>query len=418
MLPRLDVITVTPVNGVDRVSAPEAAADPRQQALSRSLQTMLGKTMPAEVLSRLTDGSFVVRVNGNAARMQLPAGTQVGGEVALKLVALEPRPTFEFGAGAGRTAATAYAETALPASRAAAEPAALRTPASDAALAQALAGAGGRDTAAATGGPALRPASYAATLLSKAPLTPSDQLPALDADSQPAALSQAARTISSVLQVAMQGPQSAPTVVGKTPLLVTPGNQPIVPEKLAAALHEAVGNSGLFYESHLGEWSAGARPLTALMREPQMQGALATTPVRSGQTEALIADPATAQFISQQLSTQEQGRIAWQGQMWPGQELRWEISRDLPQRGARQDNGEPPEAPWRSGVKFRFPLLGEIGATVVLAGDQLHIQVESGAGAVRDLLRAHAARLEGALAAAGTPLASLTVRAADGKDHG
>ena len=83
MLPRLDVITVTPVNGVDRVSAPEAVADPRQQALSRSLQTMLGKTMQAEVLSRLTDGSFVVRVNGNAARMQLPAGAQVDVEVAL-----------------------------------------------------------------------------------------------------------------------------------------------------------------------------------------------------------------------------------------------------------------------------------------------------------------------------------------------
>jgi hypothetical protein len=446
MLPRLDVITVTPVNGVDRVSASEAVADPRQQALSRSLQTMLGKTMQAEVLSRLTDGSFVVRVNGNAARMQLPAGAQVGGEVALKLVGLEPRPTFEVGGGTGRTAATAYAETApasAPGARAAAEPAALaprlqaelaaraprtqadlaapaaRTPATDPALAPALASPGGqRAAAAAGGGPALRPSSYAATLLSKAPLTPSDQLPALDADSQPAALSQAARTITSVLSVAMQAPQPSPTVVAKTPLLVAPGTSPIAPEKLAAALHEAVGNSGLFYESHLGEWSAGARPLAALMLEPQMQGALATTPVRSGQTEAIIADPATAQFISQQLSTQEQGRIAWQGQLWPGQELRWEISRDLPQHGARQENGEPPEAPWRSGVRFRFPLLGEIGATVVLAGDQLHIQVESGAGEVRDLLRAHAARLETALAAAGAPLASLTVRATDGKSDG
>ena len=73
---------------------------------------MLGKTMQAEVLSRLNDGSFVVRVNGSAARMQLPAGVQVGGEVALKLVGLEPRPTFEYGGGAGRTAAMAYAETA------------------------------------------------------------------------------------------------------------------------------------------------------------------------------------------------------------------------------------------------------------------------------------------------------------------
>jgi hypothetical protein len=406
MLPRIDSLTVAPVNGVDRAVAPEGVADPRQQALSRSLQTMLGKSMQGEVLSRLTDGSFVVRVNGSAARMQLPAGVQVGAEVALKLVGLEPRPTFEYGGGAGRTAALAYPEAAPAAQRSPAEPGVPLPRGADPALAPALAQALAGQGAAAGSGPALRPASYAAALLSKAPLTPSDQLPALDADSQPAALSQAARMITSVLSVAMQSPQASATVAGKTPLLAAPSaNSPIEPAKLAESLHQAVGNSGLFYESHLGEWSAGARPLAALLGEPQMQGAL--TSARPGQS----ADPATAQFINQQLSTQEQGRIAWQGQLWPGQQLRWEISRDRPGHGARQDNGAPPEAPWRSGLRFRFPMLGEIAATLVLAGDQLHIEVESGAGEVRELLRAHAGALEAALAAAGSPLASLSLRA-------
>jgi hypothetical protein len=388
MLPRLDAITVTPVNGVDRVVAPEAVADPRQQALARSLQTMVGKTMQAEVLARLTDGSFVVRVAGNAARMQLPAGVDVGGKVALTLVGLEPRPTFEFGGG-GRAAALAYPEPAAPS-----------------AFVSTSGQAGGAGNAA---GAALRPTSYAAALLAKAPLTPSDQLPGLDADSQPAALSPAGRMISSVLSVAMQAPPASATVIGKLPLLPGPGAEPA---RLAAALHEAVGASGLFYESHLGEWSAGARPLASLLREPQMQGALAPAPNRPGQADAAIADPATAQFISQQLSTQEQARIAWQGQLWPGQDLRWDISRDRPERGAPQDGGgEAAEAPWRSGLRFSFPLLGDIRATVVLAGSQLHIDVEAGASAVRDLLRAHAGALDKTLAAAGSPLASLTVRA-------
>jgi hypothetical protein len=420
MLPRLDALTVPPVNGVDRIVAAEGVADPRQQALSRSLQTMLGKTMQAEVLSRLADGSFVVRVNGNAARMQLPAGAQVGSEVALKLVGLEPRPTFEYGGGAGRTYAEAAPAASAQAQRTPAQPAGLARaadPAPALALEQALATAGGQRAApAAGGGPALRPSSYAAALLSKAPLTPSDQLPALDADSQPAALSQAARTITSVLSVALQSPQGAATVVAKKPLMVTPANTPIEPAKLAESLHQAIGSSGLFYESHLGEWSAGARPLATLLAEPQMQGALAAAGVRSGQIEAPITDPATAQFINQQLSTQEQGRIAWQGQLWPGQDLRWEISRDRPGSGARQDGGEALEAPWRSGVRFRFPMLGEIGATLVLAGDQLHIEVESGAGEVRELLRAHAGALEAALAAAGSPLASLSIRAGAGQN--
>jgi len=38
---------------------------------------------------------------------------------------------------------------------------------------------------------------------------------------------------------------------------------------LRAALAQAVGESGLFYESHLAQWLAGQRPLAALMREPQ-----------------------------------------------------------------------------------------------------------------------------------------------------
>lgn len=407
MLPRLDALTPPPVNGVDRIATLEGVADPRQQALSRSLQTMLGKTLQGEVLSRLTDGSFVVRVAGNAARMQLPPATQLGAEVPLTLVALEPRPTFELaGGGGGRTAALVYLDAAAPDARPAPT---LRTPGqptAPAAQAAHLAGAALGQDASAGAAPSLRPASYAAALLGKAPLTPADRLPPLDADSQPAALSPAARMITSVLNAAPRAPQGATTVVGTLPLLPSPD---IAPAKLAAALHEALASSGLFYESHLSEWSAGARPLATLLREPQMQGAFAAVPAHPGQADAALTDPATAQFINQQLSTQEQGRITWQGHLWPGQQMRWEISRDRPGRGAGQD-GEAPAAPWRSGVRFSFPLLGEIGATLVLAGDQLHIDVEAASGPVRELLRAHADALGMALAAAGAPLASLTVR--------
>lgn len=403
MLPRLDAITVTPANRVDRPAALEGVADPRQEALSRSLQTMLGKTMQADVLSRLADGSYVVRIAGSAARMQLPAGVQVGSEVALKLVALEPRPTFEYSAEAGRSVAKVYAEpVAQSGARAPVARAeqALAAPAGQA-LANQAAPLAGR-------GPKLRPNSYAATLLSRAPLTPSDQLPALGADSEPATLSQTGRMITNLLSLAMQSQQPSTTLIGKTALLPS---AVIEPARLATALHEAVGNSGLFYESHLGEWAAGARSLGALLREPQMQGALAPAPPpRAGQAEASIADPAMAQFISQQLATHEQGSIVWQGQLFPGQDLRWEIRRDGDGGGMRHDNSAPAESPWRSGLRLRFPLLGDIAATVVLAGDQLHIEVEAG-GEVRDLLRAHAEALGAALAAAGSPLASLTVRA-------
>jgi hypothetical protein len=56
---------------------------------------MLGQSMQAEVLSKLPDGSFVVRVADMAARMPLPRRAEPGAQVPLTLVALNPRPTFQ-----------------------------------------------------------------------------------------------------------------------------------------------------------------------------------------------------------------------------------------------------------------------------------------------------------------------------------
>lgn len=98
MFPPADLrITVNPVGPVATVQAAEALGDARQEAFQRSLHTLLGQSFKGEVLSKLADGSFLVKVAGTAARMMLPAGAQVGAEVPLTLVALSPRPTFQIG---------------------------------------------------------------------------------------------------------------------------------------------------------------------------------------------------------------------------------------------------------------------------------------------------------------------------------
>src|SRR4051812_45800400 len=96
MLPR-DLLAVSPLVRAAAPTALEALGDPRQQAFQRALAGQLGKSLQGEILSKLSDGSFVVRVADTAARMQLPAGAQVGAQVPLTLVALTPRPTFEVG---------------------------------------------------------------------------------------------------------------------------------------------------------------------------------------------------------------------------------------------------------------------------------------------------------------------------------
>src|SRR5437764_5318454 len=104
MLPR----DTLPLTQVARAGAVLPAGDPRQQAFQRSLAAQLGQTMQAEVLSRLNDGSFVVRVGDMAARMPLPQNAQVGQQLPLTLVALTPRPTFQLETGKG----PAFAEAA------------------------------------------------------------------------------------------------------------------------------------------------------------------------------------------------------------------------------------------------------------------------------------------------------------------
>ena len=380
MLPKMDAIGMTPLTPVKGARPADAVADPRQAEFQRSLQGLIGKSMQGQVLARMGDGSYLVRVAGTPARMQLPAGAQLGSEIPLTLIGINPRPSFQIGNNRDQPASAllTYAD-------AEAEPDAAETR--------------GPQTGAAQAG--TRASSTAATLLSRAPLTPANLLPALAGDTPAPELSTTARAISSVLSQAESVPGAPLSLVGKTPLMAAPGADPA---QVAQKLRDTVGNSGLFYESHVAEWAEGKRPLASLLLEPQMQkAALGETP-RTG------TDLASAQLINLQLHTHEQARVQWQGEAWPGQKMQWDISQDAPegQQHAGTEGDEEATA-WRSNVRFQFPLLGDLAAHVVLQGGRVAIQLQAGSETSADTLRQHAARLEASLEAAGWPLSSLTI---------
>ncbi|SHG44873.1 flagellar hook-length control protein FliK [Massilia sp. CF038] len=373
MLPRSD-ISVTPVGRLDGAARLAPVADPRQEAFARSLSSMVGTQLQGAILARLKDGSFLVKVGDTAARMQLPPGAEAGKSVPMTLLTLTPRPTFQVEVQ-GQPGQMAQFEAEAP-------PAGAAAPYLDGADEGALAartqgGAGLAQTR------AVAPSS--AELAAAAPQVPG-------AAAAPVTLSETARVLSNVLSLAMAQSQGD-TIVAKTALSTHAGAPPA---QLAAALQDAVGKSGLFYESHVAEWSNGQRSLADLGQEPQMQRPGAAT------------DPASAQLINLQLQTQEHARVAWQGQVWPGQDMHWEIQRDESEGGNKHGGEEAPEPGWHSALKLRFPMLGEIGARLVLRGDQLQLQLDA-AGDAGPLLRTHAARLEAAMQAAGTPLSSLTI---------
>ena len=325
----------------------ERTGDPRLDALQRTLGTMLGSKVPVSVLSRLGDGSFVVRVADTPVRMQLPPGTQPGAELSMKVLAASPQPTFQLGD------ATLHA---MPA-----------------------------------------PLGANASSLAAAIAAASSPLSHTGGQNDTAELSPAARLLAQVLQSAggdsaAGKAQGAAAVTSPTPLL--PQGAPDAAQ-LAGKLAQAIAKSGLFYESHLAEWAEGKRPLSELMQEPQARSA----------PGASATDPANARMINMQLASHEHGQVAWQGQLAPGQAFEWKVAREQDNRPGGDERQEPA---WQSGLRLRFAVLGEIEASVTLRGSQLQIDLQAAPGALASL-RQGAPRLQDALAAAGAELAALRI---------
>ena len=101
---------------------------------------------------------------------------------------------------------------------------------------------------------------------------------------QAVTLSAAARAVSAILEGEAG---TAARVVGSGPLLPSSPLPP--PAVVAATLANTVSHSGLFYESHLAQFAAGARSLDELAQEPQarLEGNLKAAPVLPGSLEGL-----------------------------------------------------------------------------------------------------------------------------------
>jgi len=163
-------------------------------------QFELGQKLQGSVQAQVAPNIFKVNVSGQLVQMQLPQTIRSGDTVALQVISLLPRLTFSM-------------------------------------------------------------------VNSANPLSTPEQLGAT------------ARMLSSLSQQSadkayVRGAQSAPLWEATTP-----------PEskQLAGLLHEALGNSGLFYESHQAQWLGGERSTAQLMHEPQN--------LSPEQAKAVVADP-------------------------------------------------------------------------------------------------------------------------------
>lgn len=221
--------------------------------------------------------------------------------------------------------------------------------------------------------------------------------------------------------------------------------------KLAVALKDALANSGLFYESHQAQWVAGIRSTAQLLIEPQNQllrttqpenpapasGARAVTesasiPIAkpdsvtaaiSDSITASLAGPANASniatsgadsvlpiakelvpLVQQQLHTLETHQLTWSGQIWPGQQMQWEVQGEPEHRTMKPDDRQ-----WSTEMELALPRLGDVHARLVFHQGGVKLTLHAADGSATALFNRRLPELAASMKNAGIALSGAVV---------
>lgn len=228
------------------------------------------------------------------------------------------------------------------------------------------------------------------------------------------ALSQTGRLISFLLT----GQPAAQTAAlnGGQPMLAAAPQGPGDSALLASRLSTALEQSGLFYESHQARWLAGKLDTAALMQEPQGRSPTppATPAAAPGGTETITTPRAANEglapiperllpLVHQQLDAVATQNFVWQGQVWPGQTMEWEIE----DPAAEGRSGDEPDENWTSTLRLTLPRLGGVEARLHLTPAGVAMRLIADSDTTRQALKAAEPRLADALAATDVPLTGL-----------
>jgi len=333
----------------------------KQQLSSQFRQFLPGQQFKAQVLSRQQDGSFTVKIGDVVARMNLPEGSHAGDTLDIRLISTQPQLSFTITDGASETIENSSLHT----------------------IETSLTGNDRSKTL-----PVQLPASASI-------------------ESSITELSNVSKLVASLIQLSSEKPSQL-TLKGKLPILQTP-SELTQTEHTAGMLGKQVSESGLFYESHIADWVNGRKTLQDLLSEPQSRLLAEINNPQSSQT--LSATSELTQLLQQQLHTMETQTVHWQGELFPGQKMEWEIRKKNSSGQQKQYSDENTD--WQSVVRFHFPILGNVSATLNLSGDKLNLMIQTTDENSAKLLRTNAGVLMSAIDSTGTKVEAIMIHAND-----
>jgi hypothetical protein len=409
MLPKsVDIGRILAVTAVNPTLPVAAIGDPREEQAHQTQQFIVGQQYQAQVISQLRDNSFMVNIGGFATNAVFTASAKPGQILSLTFVGASPQPSFIIAPPATTDPGV---QTHLSAS---------------AVLINQY-----WDIAKQKGAP---PTFEAAAIITQSPHT----APAMIAAELKTALVQSGLFYESHLANFVLGKQSAASLLIEPQNQARPATLLPMPAMIAPPQDHSVQAQAPLHTSQAAEpYHALPQATTLLLTGPKDQAqtsspslplAIHTYTQLASLIEEHAALPATTAFtapaslpaeisalVPVQLGILEHQGVVWQGQVWPGQEMKWEIRRQTPHDtnlahdSSSQGQGAEDLSAIHSQLTLHLPRLGKIVAQLQMQHGNISLKIDAENSSAAAALKQQSRQLIENLENSGQPLNALSV---------
>jgi hypothetical protein len=116
-----------------------------------------------------------------------------------------------------------------------------------------------------------------------------------------------------------------------------------------------------------------------------------------------LSDPLTSSLLRDQLETLVSGIFRWQGTVWQDQEMEWEVEK----QNAESDHDS--EHPWRTSIRLCLPKLGSISATLAYSEKGISGRITTDSSETKDQMQRELGSLEQSMAGSGLTLSDMVI---------
>jgi hypothetical protein len=337
------ILTVTKVSS--------ASGTPENR--SGSLQSLVpGQQVKGEILARLSDQVYLVKIAGDIYRTELPEPARPGAQLTLTFRSSEPRPEFSLQN--------------------------IRSDASPVKLSPTVA------------------------LLSEALKGPSTQ-PSMQAVKSLEPLLSSSQANTSALATALRNALSSSGLFYESHLL-----QWYLGERLLADIQK----ESRIRLATVAKMAKEPAPGDNISERPGLLEGNTDLLAKVLQNDDLpenqrhissLSDQLTSALLREQIETLLSGAFHWQGSVWQNQEMAWDVEK---QAG---ESDKDSEQSWKTSIRLTLPNLGEVCATLVSSNEGIKGRITTDSTASKNVLQKELTSLEEKMAGSGLTLISMAI---------